>query len=254
MKQATLLKVFIGIVLCYLQQTVMAQSKWQYGVYAGANMSKLSPQKLSENKLYPFSDSYKWTPSYNFGANIDVQIAKKLYIEGGINIISKNSNAMPKEIARVTRLLYNTNNEIERFNKVFYRTFNYQSTAFQIPLSLHLNLIQKQDFKTNIYAGFLWENLTSINIDVENTSMWDKLPPQNIVDEEAIYEKTTGYLPDYKTDLSYFSKSNIGSLLGVGCSYKKIGIDIGINSPIRNYTSVQYKNASITFNIRYQIK
>jgi hypothetical protein len=48
MKQATLQKLIISIVLCYLQQNAMAQSKWQFGVYAGGNVSKLKPQELAE--------------------------------------------------------------------------------------------------------------------------------------------------------------------------------------------------------------
>jgi hypothetical protein len=97
MKQATLQKLIISIVLCYLQQNAMAQSKWQFGVYAGGNVSKLKPQELAENKRYPFNDTYKLTPSYNFGVNIDYSVSKKLFIESGLNIISKNLDAEKEE-------------------------------------------------------------------------------------------------------------------------------------------------------------
>lgn len=254
MKQANLLRVIIGIVLCYLQQTALAQSKWQFGVYAGGNVSKLKPQELAENKSYPFNDTYKLTPSYNFGVNIDYSVSKKLFIESGLNIISKNSDAeKEEEIYSITKgsfdgLTYTS------YYKYYYRKFDYKTLAFQIPLSLNYTVFQKKDFKFIAYVGILWENMSMPKIKVSNTSNWDKLPPSSIVEETALAEKTDRFFPKYQPTESSFTRSNIGSLYGFRCSYKKIGLDIGMNNPIRNYTSVQYKNTSTTFNIRYQIK
>jgi hypothetical protein len=254
MKQATLLKLIISIVLCYLQQTALAQSKWQFGVYAGGNVSKLKPGELAENPAYPFAEQYKWTPSYNLGAYTDLLISKKLYFESGVNIISKNSDAVPKLILKAERGYYNSNNVFERFNKSYFRAYNYQSTALQIPLTLHAIILQKSNFKVNIYAGVLWENILSLKLNVVNTSEWDSLPPKFLFDDEAAKQANPNYLSGYKYDENSFTRSNIGSVFGLGCSFNKIGVDLGMNNPIRNYTSVQYKNSSITFNVRYQIK
>ena len=150
---------------------------------------------------------------------------------------------------------YFNNGAVKYYDKNYNGEMNYKSMAFQIPLSIHFLIVEKKDFKTNIYGGILWENMYSnILSPIITIEYLPNIPPQEALDQIDAFEKKTIGTPIFAPKDPAFSTSNIGSLFGFGCSYKKIGFDVGMNNPIRNYTSVQYKNSSITFNVRYQIK
>ena len=240
--------ILIITILIGYQSIALAQKKVLYGVYAGANVSKLKPLVWSKNNK-PFSKPYKWTPSYNFGAFVIYNLGKSFYVESGTTIISKKSIGSPEEFDRYYRGYFD-GTKFYNLTKVFYAHYNNHSVLLQIPLSLHAVVFQKNDFKTNIYASLLWEYVLSSKTFTSNSEAWEPIvPPQNILDE-VISPRINNFV--YASEDSN-PKYNIGTVFGVGSSYKKFGIDLGINTSTRLFTSVQYRSPSLTLNLRYQI-
>jgi len=250
------LVVFIILFFTYpdLSLAQEKQKKIRLGIYGGGNISKLYSQDLYKLVENPFVETYKYTGSYNFGFYADYALTKAIYIEGGLNYISKNSNSSaPKEILKLTRGYYDAITSYKNFYKYYYREFNHRSTALQIPLSINFILFQKNQFKSSIYIGFFWENVLSHKLEVVDSYTWmPDTPPQSILDEVKTVENK--YIPSYSKSESAYVKYGVGLIYGVGLSYKKFGIDIGMNNPIRAYNSVQYSNRSLTLNIKYRLR
>lgn len=238
--------VFLGI--CRMSD---AQKILTGGVYAGANVSKLNAMTLSKSPSKPFSKAYEWTPSYNFGAYMDVRMAPRLYFEIGANVISKKSvSKLPKDYGTLSYYYYDGEN-FTIYNKNYKLHVDHKTLAIQFPLSLHVVVFQKNNFKANVYAGLYMENIISHKITQEPTGDWKPdNPPDKILEEAAKKEKTFTY--GYSRTYDLFTKNNIGSIFGLGLNYKKVGIDLGMNNPIRQYEKLQFKNQSWLVNLRYQ--
>jgi hypothetical protein len=251
MKKTTILKYILAVLLANLHfQTLFAQEKQPrifYSVYVGANLSQFKPLELSKSPI--FGNIYHWSGAYNFGANIDFALSNIFYVESGLNFISKRSNAATKVVAEQNITSYKI--PVTTYTKTHFAKSNYNSFAFQIPLSLHINIYQKDGFKANVFGGILWENMIYSKNHTLFTNNWTpKVPPTDVLAEvQNIFSDATYELKNDPT----FRKSNVGMLAGIGGSINKLGIDIGVNSPDRVIGSVQYRIPSVYCNLRYQI-
>lgn len=248
MKNVINLLLFTILLLNFKMVLGQKQQIINYGVYAGGNVSKFTPMDLSKN--FYFGDSYEWSPSYNFGTNINFKFSKSLYVSSGLNFISKKSESLSKTL--FSKTFYNTvNGNVIISDLIYSGEYEDKSFALQIPLSLHLIVYQKHNFKSNVHCGFFWENMFKHNVSSVFNSKWNTPnPPEAAIKESEISKKQFNY--KFEDDLG-FRKSNVGATVGLGISVNKIGFDISLNSPVRVYNSSQYKIPSFCFNMSYQL-
>ncbi|MFD2522408.1 outer membrane beta-barrel protein [Emticicia soli] len=261
MKKLPLLKQLLAVLCCmiYLQNQSFAQEKKRkvlFGVYGGANLSKITPPEKPSNFM-PFGKSYKRSVSYNFGAYVNAYIAKKIYLEAGINVLSRVSNTSFRRFSSTNFTTYIDG--VKDYNLLHDIKYNHELIDIQIPLSLHVDIIQRPKWKVNIYGGVFWENEVKHNVNIESIKYWDTPPTQRVLDDAAVYFKQRYSYPiieKYTSNDYTFDKSNVGGVIGAGISYKKVGLDINYNASekiYRGYGIYHYKIPSIVFNLRYTI-
>lgn len=276
MKTTIYLKKIISILLLQIsfQNVSFSQEKYpkfHFGVFAGVSSSKVISQDLGNiyapisslisrfevNDLkhrFPFGKMYNWTASYNFGANIDLQISKSIYFESGLTFISKKAVALPVEFTSLTINSYKDAIFVS-YQKHYESKSDYESNAIQIPISLNFILYQKNNFKSNIHFGVFWENMFYHKTLVSLTSYWTpNIPSSEFSDDAAKLENKISLFKIDDNDEDFFVKKNVGYTVGLGFSIKKMGLDFSYNIPDRAYGSVQYQVPSFITNLHYQIK
>jgi hypothetical protein len=274
MKTTFHLKFIISVLLLQISFQNLSFSQEQYpkfhfGVFAGVNVSKVIPLNLGINftdiskldaysytkRTYPFGNDYQWTTSYNLGISVDFNISKSIYFGSGLTLISKNAISSPTDFTKVNSNSYK-GGIFTPYEKLYQITSDYESNAIQIPVSLHFVLYQKNNFKSNINFGIIWENMFHHKKIVNFITSWksNNTPPDDIIIDVTKVEKYYNIFLIDERDNDIFTKNNVGYFTGLGFSVKKIGIDFSYNISDRTYGSVQYQVPSFMANLRYQIK
>lgn len=255
MKKLPYLKQLMAVfclVTC-LQNAVFSQEKKKkvlFGVYGGVNVNKISPPPLKSFWQY-FGSTYKWTPSYNFGGFIDCYFAKRLYIESGANVLLRKSNTSPRVTNSLTFSTYYDG--AKDYTLYFYNKFNHEILAIQIPLALHIDIVKIKNFRTNIYAGLIFEQALRYDVKETRSIKWEPvIPTQDVLDNanKYIYNSEGGTFEGV-------NKTTYGGMIGVGVNYRRIGIDINYNGTERTFQSgpgvIHYKMPSFMMNLRFQL-
>jgi len=259
MKKLPLLKQLLAVLCCmiYLQNQSFAQEKKRkvlFGVQGGVNVNKISPP-ANVTRTVQFGSSYKWTPSYNFGGFVDFYLAKRLYFESGVNILSRKSDAYPKTITTVS-FYRNLDDGPMGYDLNLNTSFNHEILALQIPFSLHVDIIKKDNFRANIFVGIAIEKALKYKVEEKNSTNWQSVNvPQDVLNEAEKY--INGIWGGHAT---IFNKTSYGGMMGVGVNYKKIGLDINYSGSERTTTygngipgTSHYRMPSFIMNLRFQI-
>jgi hypothetical protein len=254
-------KLHLIIFLISFQTVAFAQDKkpmFTFGVFAGMNTSKLESLDLATNKanagVRPFSQTYQWTPSYNFGGTVTYSFSDGIYFESGLNFISKNAIGSPRTVVTLSFLGYDKTGKYSDFYRTYSTQFDYKSVSVQIPISIRFQLFQIKNFKCNAYAGYYWENMFYHNVEASFSQNYiPQDPPQSVIDEVTIIDKRISRFQSYQQEDALFIRGNVGYIIGLGFNFEKYGVDFSLNSPERNYGNVVYRIPSWAVNFHYQI-
>ena len=190
MKKLPFLKQLLAVLCCVIcfQNIGFSQKKKPivlFGFQGGMSINKITPP-LERVTGMKFGTTYKWTPSYNFGGFISLYFAKRLYIESGVNVISRKSNALPITVS--TKSLDNYYDGYKKYTIHFETKFDHELWAIQIPLALHVNIVKKKNFRTNIYAGLALEQTIRYEVKETNSISWQPaIPPQDVLNAASKY-------------------------------------------------------------------